>query len=317
MRAFTLESFEDHPRVRDIPRPEPSQDEILVRVRTSGVNGFDVALANRMTKGMMEHQFPVILGRELAGVVESAGSNVTRFAPGHEVIGAIGAWPVVRDGAWAEYVVIDESGGIAPKPTSLDFERAGVLPWTGMTALQAIEALGLEKGDRLLVVGATGGVGSFAVQLAARQGATVIATARPGPEEELVRELGAAETIDYSAGSVAEAARERYPEIQALLDLVNPAEGFSELAHLVVPGGRAATTMNAADVEKLAATDVTATNIMVAPDGGRLGRLAELAGAGSLHVPVQRVYPLEQAGDAIEAFQKGTRGKLAITVSEG
>jgi NADPH:quinone reductase-like Zn-dependent oxidoreductase len=96
MRAFTLESFEDQATVRDIPNPEPSADEVLVRVRASGVNGFDVALANRMTKGMMEHQFPVILMRELAGVVEKAGPSVTRFSPGDEVIGAVGAWPVVR-----------------------------------------------------------------------------------------------------------------------------------------------------------------------------------------------------------------------------
>lgn len=317
MRAFTLESFDDQPAVRDIPKPEPSAEEILVRVPPAGVNGFDVALANHLTKGIMQHEFPVILGREFAGVVEEAGSSVTRFVPDDKVIGAIGAWPVVRDGSWAEYVVLGEKAAIAPKPKTLDFEQAGVLPWTGLTALLALEALSLTKGDRLLVVGATGGVGSFAVQLAERQGATVIATARPGAEEELVRGLGAAETIDYSTVSVVEAARKRFPEgIEALLDLVDQAEDFAELAQLVIAGGRAATTLNAADVEKLAAQDLTATNIMVVPDGDRLGQLTELADAGALQVPVQDAYPLERAADAIEAFQGGTRGKLAIAVSE-
>jgi NADPH:quinone reductase len=185
-----------------------------------------------------------------------------------------------------------------------------------MTALQALEALRLAKGERLLIVGATGGVGSFAVQLAAQQGAIVIATARPGTEEELVRGLGAAETIDYSQGAVAETVRAQFPDgIDALLNLVDMGEDFAKLAELVIPGGRAATTMNAADVEKLATQDVSATNVMVAPDGGRLGRLTEMADAGSLKVPVQNVYPLERAADAIGEFQKGTRGKLAITVS--
>jgi NADPH:quinone reductase-like Zn-dependent oxidoreductase len=171
----------------------------------------------------------------------------------------------------------------------------------------------LHAGDRVLIVGATGGVGRFAVQLVAHTGATVIATARPD-EEQFVRELGAHETIDYTSGSVGEAVRERYPEgVHAIIDLVSQKEAFADLAELVMPGGRVATTLGAADEEALAARQVKGTNIMANPDVARLTKLAELVDSGELKVPIQRVYPFEEVESALRDFQQGTRGKLVIS----
>jgi len=167
----------------------------------------------------------------------------------------------------------------------------------------------------VVVAGATGGVGSIAVQLAAQRGATVIATAKPG-DEAFVRELGASTTVDYSSGDVAEAIRALYPDgVTALIDTVNRGEAFAPMAALVRDGGRIATTLSTADVDALAARDVRATNVMGAPTPEKLGSLAEQVAAGTLRVEIQETYPLAEAPLAFAAFMAGTRGKLVLTVA--
>ena len=161
-------------------------------------------------------------------------------------------------------------------------------------------------------IGATGGVGSYAVQLAAQRGATVVATAHPGDEEAFVRSLGAAETVDYGSINTVDALRERYPDgIAGVIDLVDRGEDFAAMAGLVRDGGRVATTLGAADVDALAARGVTATNV----GGGRPRRtswLADEAAAGRLQVVIQQTFPLADVENAIRAFQAGTRGKLVV-----
>src|SRR5262249_28616188 len=157
----------------------------------------DVLIAGGLLRGFMEYDFPVIPGRDFAGVVESVGAGVTSYAPGDEVLGWF-TGPVLHDGTWAELTVVAESGFVTRKPAALGFHEAAALPLAGMTAHGAVAAVSGGAGTTVLVVGAGGGVGSFAVQLAALTGASVIATARPGDESRLLA-LGAAETVDYSA----------------------------------------------------------------------------------------------------------------------
>jgi NADPH:quinone reductase len=315
MRAITLESFDSGPGLHEVPTPQIAPNEVLVRVHASSINGFDAAAAAGMLQGMLEHQFPVTIGRDLAGVVEEVGSEVSRYRVGDEVFGFL-AKPVLHDGTFAEYVASPEDTFIAPKPMSLDFLEAAALPLAGVTALQCVDALDPSEGDRVLVVGATGGVGSYAVQLAAKRGARVIATARP-EDEDYVRGLGAAETIDYTREDVGSAVRERYPEgIEGLADFANYADGFTPLAELVTPGGRAASALGAADSKQLAATDVRATNVASTPDPALLSRLGELADSGELRVPVQRTFSLEEATEGLDAFQREHKhGKFAISVA--
>ena len=191
--------------------------------------------------------------------------------------------------------------------------HVGALALAGITALLAVAPA---EGDVVLIVGASGGVGGFAVQLAARCGATVIATASPGDDARL-REPGAAETIDCTSGGAVAAVRERHAGgVQGLIDLVSFGDAFAATAAVVAPGGPAATPLGAADVDALAGRDVTATNVMAAPEPALLQRLAEHTDRGDLVVPIQRVDPLEQAPEALAEFGRGKRGKLGIAVSE-
>jgi NADPH2:quinone reductase len=317
MRAIRLESFDRSPQLQEAPSPQIASNEILVRVHASSINAFDVAIATGVLQGMMEYQFPVTIGLDLAGVVEQVGSEVSRYQVGEEVFGFLGS-AVLHEGSWADYVACPEDRFVAPKPTSLNFLEAAALPVAGVAALMSVDALDPSEGDRVLVVGATGGVGSYAVQLAAKRGAKVIATARQEEDENYLRDLGAAETIDYTREDVVSAIRERYPDgIEGLADFANNSpEGFAPLAELCTPGGRAASTLGAADAERLATRDVRATNVVGAPEPVLLSRLAELADSGELRVPVQRVFSLEEATEGLEAFQREhVRGKFAISMA--
>ncbi len=180
-----------------------------------------------------------------------------------------------------------------------------------MRALDLLEAVDVKDGETLLVVGATGGVGSFVVQLAGMRGATVIATARP--DENALRDLGASRTIDYSAGGVADAVLAAYPDgITALIDVVDQKDALTALGSVVHSGGRVASLLGAADIEAFGARDVSATNVNAKPTPEKLQRLAELVASGDLQVLIQAVYSLDQVEEALEAFKQGTRGKLIV-----
>jgi NADPH:quinone reductase-like Zn-dependent oxidoreductase len=298
----------------DLPEPEVGASDVLVAIRAASVNGFDVFEANRYLIGMMEHRFPTVIGRDLAGVVEATGPEVTGFAAGDEVLGFVPSMPPLEKGSFAEKI----SGPdlvLVPKPAELDFLEAAALPLAGSAALDLLEAVDVKEGDTVLIVGATGGVGSFAVQLAARRGAIVIATARPD-EEAFVRELGATQTIDHSAGSVADSVRRLYPDgVAVLIDLVNQRGALTDLGSVVASGGRVATTLGAADVEIFASRGVAAANVNAAPTADKLRNLANLASSGELRVPIQAVYPLDQVEEALAAFQQGTRGKIILSIA--
>ena len=311
MRAFTLNSLDAPPALReDLPAPSPADDEVLVRVHASAVNPVDAAIAAGQLKDMLEHEFPVVLGRDYAGVVEEVGAGVTRYAAGDEVFGfVLHANPTVHDGSWAELIVVPESNSVAPNPAGADLDAAGAAPLSGITALLSVDALDVSEGDTVLVVGATGGVGSFAVQLLAHAGASVIAPALPEAEEYL-RGLGASEVLDRNADTTA-AVLERHPDgVDALLDVVSYSpDDFEANAAALKPGGRGASPVSAAG------GGPGRTNIMAVPSPENLERLAQRLDAGILKVHLQNSYPLEQAGDAVQALgATHTQGKLGIRV---
>ena len=315
MRVIAMTDFDSGVSLGELPTPEPTSNELLVRVQASSVNGMDVGIVGGLLRGWMEYDFPVVLGRDFAGVVEGVGADTSRYRLGDEVIGFVFK-PVLHDGTWADYVLTPQDGYLASKPASLDFGQAAALPLAGSAALLAVDAVEPSEGASLLVVGAGGGVGSYAVQLAATRGAHVIATARPGDEQRL-RALGAAETIDFTTNDVAAMVRERHPNgVHALIDTASQADAFAGLAEVVRGDGRVASTLGAADIEKLAARSVTATNVGAASDPGAVARVAELADTGQLIVPVDSVLPMTQAPAAIEQFAAGKRGKIIIAVTE-
>src|SRR5215207_7185801 len=279
MKAVTLDTFGTPPRLRDdLPAPTPGPTEVLVRVRASSVNPADNGIAAGMLKQMgLEYEFPVVLGRDYAGIVEQVGSEVTRYAVGDEVFGfLLHANPTVHDGSWAELIAVPQEMFIGRAPQGVDLATAGAAPLAGIAAIMAIDALELSDAHTVLIVGATGGVGSFAVQLASGAGAT--------------------------------AARERHPDgFDAVLDLVNYAPDVP--ATLVKDDGRVASPTGAAG------EGPGRTMVMAARTPENLERLARLLADGTLRVPVQATYELAQAPDALAALATThTQGKLAIGI---
>lgn len=307
MRAFTLDSFGAPPSLRDdLPDPQIGDDEVLVRVHAASVNPVDVFIAAGGLQGMAEHEFPVVLGRDFAGVVERLGSGANRYRIADEVFGfVLHANPAVHDGSWAELIAVSEDMQIAPKPRNVDFAQAGVAPLAATSALAAFDALALAEGQTVLVVGAAGGVGSFFVQLAAGAGANVIAPAL-SEDEGYLRGLGVAQVVDRNA-DVGVTVREAHTDgVDAILDVVSQAPDAS----LLEEGGRLASTIGAAG------DGPGRFNVMAEPTPANLQRLAELLDAGTLRVPIQRSYRLEDAGAALQALPTThTQGKLGLTIA--
>ncbi len=316
MKAYALPGADQPAALIDVPEPDLPADGIRVRVHAASINGFDVFEANGYLVGMMEHVYPTVIGRDFAGVVEALGSGRDDVAVGDAVLGFITSDPPLHLGTWAEVVAGGANVIVSRLPDGLPFESAAAIPLAGATALAAVDAVEIGPGDVILVGGATGGVGSFAVQLAAQRGATVIATARAGDSDAFVRSLGAADTVDYAGGDVVDTVRSRYPDgVAALIDSVNRDAVFGRVAELVRSGGRIATTLGAADVDALAARDIRATNVrgIVTPEN--LSRLAEAVVAGTLRVEIQRTFPLADTAAGLAAFSAGTRGKIVLTIA--
>jgi NADPH:quinone reductase-like Zn-dependent oxidoreductase len=306
MRAIAVNDYGTTPVLTDLPKPEPGPGEVLVHVRASSINGFDGAVTAGMLKGMMEHRFPVVLGKDFAGVVEALGEGASLFAPGDEVFGVV-MKPFLGDGGLGEYLVVGEQYGIARVPQGLDLQAAGALGLAGTAARDVVDAIAPAAGELVLISGATGGVGAIALQYVVAAGAEVIATARPGAEEEFVRGLGATHVVDYT-GDLSAQVRAIAPQgIPAVVHLAGDGE---KLADLLAPGGRIASTLGYGPEQHAAAVAVMAN-----PDAATLERLAADAASGALRVVITRTYPFEETPQALADFSAGShQGKLGIAV---
>ena len=313
MRAIATSEFGGPVTLMELPTPEVRAGEVLIRVRAAGVNPFDRKVADGILKDAKQHRFPLILGFDAAGVIERVGAGVTGFSEGDEVYGYLFK-AVMGEGSYAEYVVAPVAI-VAKKPEALSFARAAALPTPGLAAMDLVEAVEPRKGETVLIVGATGGVGSYAVQLAARRGARVIATARQA-NEAFVRQLGAAETIDHTEEDVVDAVRVAHPDgIGSIIDLVSDAEALGRMAGLLKKGGRLATSLFAADVKGLAERGIRATNVDMQPDARRLEELSRMVDAGEISVRLERTIPLEKAPEALRESRTGhVRGKIVLLV---
>ena len=299
MKAFALTVADQPAALTDLPDPQLAADGALIQVRAASVNGFDVYQASGGLAAMIPHDLPTVIGRDFSGTVVAVGPDRHDVTVGDEVLGFVTSAPPLHSGTWAELVSGAAGLVLARKPAALD----------------AVDAVDPGPGDTVLVMGSTGGVGVFAVQLAAQRGARVIASARPGADDAFVRSLGAAETIDHTQPGLGDTVRSLAPDgLTGLIDAVSRGEAFMALAALVRDGGRASTTLGAADVAALAGRGVRATNVMGDPTPDKLAALAGQAAAGTLRVPVQQTFALGEAQAAIAAFGAGTRGKLVLTI---
>jgi len=291
-------------RVRDdLPEPPVGPDTVLVRTRAAGVNPVDLGIRAGHLAGAFPHHFPIVPGWDLAGVVEQVGPAVVDFAVGDEVFGYLRR-DDVQWGTTAELVPAPQRC-IAHKPESLGFAEAGALPLAGLTAYQALtEVLDVGEGDRVLVHRGAGGVGFFAVQIAAALGAHVIATASPR-NHGFLRDAGAAEVLDYSAGPISGQLAE---PVDAVLDLVG-GDTLADAPRQVRDPARIASVVDAA------VRDLGGRYVFVRPDAHDLEELARMADAGQLRVSIAKAFPLEQVREAHELLAGGhVRGKVVVTL---
>ncbi|MFJ6722400.1 NADP-dependent oxidoreductase [Streptomyces sp. NPDC091259] len=318
MHAFAIDAFGQTPQLQDLPVPEPGPGQVQIKVRAAAVNPIDWKLAaGALAPPGVDFPFPYTLGFDVAGQVSAAGEGAP-FEVGQEVFGMRrpGAAAGHPHGSYAEYMTASaDSVALAVRPDGLDPASAAALAMTGGTALALTRWLDLAEGEVLLVVGATGGVGSYVLQLAAARGVHVIAVAA-GEDHDYARALGAAEVIDYRTSDVADAVRATHPDgIDAVLDLVDSRDIVTEkIAPLVREGGRLATTVFAADPDALAERGVRAVNFNYQATDQDMAELAHLAGSGALKIAETTTFPLTAMDEAYTASTSGhVRGKLVIT----
>jgi len=310
VRAFFYPEFGAPGVIGERPKPTAGEGEILVKVDAAAINAMDPNLGSGAYKDYMEHRLPLIPGSDYAGTVVAVGPGVSGIAIGDEVFGDTGK-AFVGEGTVAEYVTV--SAALAkPRPEGLSAEVAASLPRAGGTALAEVEAAGVQAGDTVLIVGAAGGVGSFAIQLAARRGARVIAATSLASSDS-VRDLGADAVVDYAADDFLEQVRRLAPDgVSSLIDNYHDAAGLVPLAGLVRDGGAVASPVAMGGDQALADLPVTFHLVRAAVD--RADELAEMAARGDLVVTVD-AYPFLDTGSAIaQQATRSSRGKIVVTV---
>lgn len=309
MKAFAIEELGQPGSVHDLPVPEPADGHVRIRVAAAGLNPFDIAVVQGHLKDQMEHRFPLVPGMDASGTVEALGEGVQGWRVGDEVFGSVGKMHLGE----AELATMS-AGTVGRKPASMDHAVAAAIPVAGVTALMMADALQLSEGHVVVAIGATGGVGSYFVQLSAGRGARVVAVCR-GENADYARRLGGAEVVDYTAGDVVEAVRSRYPDgIDAIADMHGDREVVARLAEQVRSGGHVASAVGAADAEALRGRGIEATNVMGMVTTAALDALSAMLERGGIASPDIRSFRLADAGEAIAAVATGhVRGKIVVT----
>jgi len=309
MRAIAFDAFGRPPTMLDLPSPQPRPGEVRVRVLASSINNFDLQVLHGHLRSDVEHRFPVILGRDFAGVVDAVGPGAASYAAGEPVFGVV-ARPYLGPGAFAEFVTVPATIGIASRPPRVSLAEAGALALAGTMAVQMVEALELRAEQTVLISGASGGVGSYLVQLAAARGARVIATFGSSRQADFLESLGAAETV--YVGNLSDEVRKLAPRgVEAVAHLAGNAQ---KLARLVAPGGRFASALGVGP-EQLAGRPLTVLRVTATPTTELLDALARAVARRRLVVPIAGTYPLAGVPRAL-AELCGTRklGKVSIAI---
>ena len=334
MKAAVLDRYDKKGRdlnLRNVPVPEPNENEVLVKVHAAGVNPLDNMIVRGEVRLIVSYKTPLVMGNEFSGVVEKAGSGVSRFKPGDRVYGRM---PLAKIGAFAEYAAIDQSA-LAIVPEYLDYPEAATVPLTALTAMQSFDILRVQPGQTVFISGGTGSFGSMAIPIAKKLGLHVV-TSGSASNRDRVLALGADRFIDYKT--------EEYVQVVSDVDCVIDSLGESELVRqfgilkeggrLVslrgLPNGRFAQRMGMSPFkkalfgmagrkyDKMAAKKGQTYDFMfVREDGAQLDRIGRMFDSSSpLPTSVDAVYPLDQVNAAMEKVRVGrSRGKTVIEVS--
>ena len=305
MKAVRIHSYgnADQLKVEEAPRPEIAKDEVLVKVYDAGINPMDWKIRAGYLKSVVPKNFPLTIGQDIAGVVAEVGAEVKQFKPGDEAFG-------FASGAYAEYAAAKASD-LAHKPRSVDFASAAAIPTAGLTAWQiVIDAIQVSAGQSVLIHGAAGGVGSFAVQLAKWRGARVFATASPN-DANYLKGLGVEQVIDYKA----ERFEDKVKDVDAVIDLVG-GETLQRSYQVIKPGGWLVTTVAPVDENEARKRGIRTLHFFVKPNGSELAQIAQLVDQGILKPRVDKVLPLAEAKRAHELNESGrSHGKIVLQVA--
>ena len=310
MRAFAVPSFGEPPSVHDLPVPA-ADGTVLIRVRFAGVNPLDSNLLGRLTA---TSSYPFVVGVDFAGVAERVPAGDHGLQAGDRVFGM-----ARTHGSYAEYTAAAPGATLEPVariPDGVADDQAAALPIPATTALRTIDLLEVTAGQQVVVMGATGGVGGYAVQMARSRGAHVIATVRGDADE--ARRLGAEEVYDSQAGDVIAALRAAHPDgVDAVLDLVNGPDAIRRDAEVIRPAGRLVSTIFAADEGWFAQRQITAhnhassANPLISPQG--LVTVAQMLADGTITARIRSTAGLDAAGQILDELRhRGLRGKAVI-----
>jgi NADPH:quinone reductase-like Zn-dependent oxidoreductase len=333
MKAFVLDRYgKQRPmQATDVPSPELRDDEVLVRVHAAGVNLLDAKIRNGEFKLILPYRMPLILGHDVAGVVTKVGPGVRLFRPGDEVYARP---PDFRIGGFAEYIAIGEAS-LARKPRAISMEEAASIPLVGLTAWQAlIERANLKKGQKVFIQAGSGGVGTFAIQLAKHLGATV-ATTTSTANIDLVKGLGADIVIDYK--------KDDFEKLLQNYDVVlhsQDAAALEKSLRVLKPGGtlisisgppdpafakgigapwfvRLAARLLSSGVRKRASRrDLRYSFLFMRASGPQLREITALVEAGVIRPVMDRVFPFEATNEALAYVETGrAKGKVVVKIS--
>jgi NADPH:quinone reductase-like Zn-dependent oxidoreductase len=310
MKAIVVHSFggPEVLRYEDAPRPEPKEDEILIRVMSAGVNPVDASIcAGRMSR-FLGDRLPLIPGMDVAGVVEKTGAKITKFKKGDSIYAYLS---FKEQGGYAEFAIAREDE-MALKPKAITFDEAAAVPLAATTAWQAlIDTAKVEKGQTVLIHGGSGGVGHFAIQIAKARGAKVIATAST-PNLDLLKELGADQAIDYTTTKFEEVVK----DVDVVLDAVR-GDTLARSYGVVKKGGIIVSITGQPDQTELEKHGIRGSSLMAHPDAKVLEELAKLIDAKKIKPVVSQVLPLADAAKAHEQIAtRHTRGKIVLKVAD-
>lgn len=330
MKALTFQRYGKRPGIgfSEVPRPTPKPDELLVQVHAAGVNPIDNMIPTGVFKAVVKFQLPATLGSDLAGVVVEVGSRVTRFKPGDAVFANIFDQGT---GSIAEFAVVPESAA-ALKPSRLDFVQAASIPMVGLTSWQALkERVGLRAGQKVFIPAGSGGIGSFAIQLAKWLGATVGTSTSTG-NVELVRSLGADEVVDYkkqafetvlhgydaALGTVRGDSIEKSIGILKsggkIVSLVGPLDlafARARRANFVLTLVFALMSRKIMRLAKKQGVDYSF--LFARADGEQLAQIGQLLETQRIRPVIDRVFAFEQAQEALDFLAQGrARGKVVV-----
>src|SRR5215472_7901254 len=295
-------------KYEDVPQPEPKQDQLLVRVIAAGVNPVDGMNRSGMFDKEGHRAFPIILGGDIAGVVEKVGSNITKFKSGDPVFAYVS---LDNSGGYAQYALVREREA-APKPKTLTYVEAAAVPIVAMTAWQAlVDTAKLSAGQTVLIHGGSGGVGSFAIQIAKARGAKVIATASTA-NQDLLKQLGVDVAIDYT--------KQKFEDVARDVDVVLDSIGGDTLARsygVVKKGGIIVSLVARPKEAELEKHGIRGTALNVEPNSEELAEIGKLIDDKKIKVIVSQTFPLSEAMKAHEQVATGhTRGKIVLKVAD-